>query len=61
MSELDVIKHLVSEDHLEAVRKKYRCLRPGEERFEYLYVVAEIKAILDGQIVLPEAKMFEED
>lgn len=61
MSEMDIIRYLVSEKHLEAVRKKYQYLRPGEKRFEYLYVVAEIKAILDGQIVLPEAKMFEED
>ena len=54
MTELDMIKYLVSDKHIEDIRE--RCQEKGRigTGLEYAYVLGEVRAILESPIELPE-------
>ena len=59
-SKLQIIQFLVSDEHLNSIREKCRCLEPENKRLEYAYIFSEIRAILKGPIELSEILCHEE-
>lgn len=54
MTELDTLKYLVSDKHLEDIRERCRKMGKVGTGLEYAYILGEVRAILKSPIELPE-------
>lgn len=52
MTELDTLKYLVSDKHLEDIREK--CRKMGKAGLKYAHILGEVRAILKSPMEPPE-------